>query len=767
MKTINYVIAILLAATVSFAAAPTETFYQYAVSKSASNKADLGKLKLLGVQNGLIVQHGYSSGMLDKQAVHKTDILNAINSDENQLNNLNTVNVQNGQIVLRPYSSTSIVKDVISKGPNIDVRAFMSFVQRMDVFFHLGLVDVTSSIQSAINTASANTGATVILPDGKYLTNGSLYVSSNNIVFKGLGKATITTSNPVILTFTSDVSNVTFDNITFESTSSSTGGVLGLITAVGVNLSNINFYNDTFTCNTAETNAIKIDVGAGSLDKLDIHNCTFYNNGRMGVEVINHNFDGVFRYKNIKITNNKFLNLGTASIYGQAVSLSGLGNNVIVANNNIEAAKDIAIENVGASNIVITSNTIHDLVANCISISVGWANSTYLPNNVNITNNTMQNLTGGFFQPTRIINGVIANNIITNSSHKISMQILNGVSITGNNFNVSQQIYLSALTGCSISGNTFHTITSIGGYYPYMIDCVNNSIGANNWISENIFALDIAGASIGNNITGGLFDNTACATNAQTLRIEGTSSNNAVTGVKINKGTGGTYYGQYGSATGNNFYTIDCGGVVTLTNGNITIGSANAGLATSNSTDIKLIDGAGNSAIRSLRANAWSDSQNSNFIQLGNTNDKSVLTGGSASVLSRLFISAATTQVGGQNYTTIPNPGGSPVNNFEVYDPSNNRNFAITQYGLLYNRVGSVVASASSINPLSPLFHVSGTATINTIVVPYTGFAGCIKIIPDGVWSTNITGNIALASTAVVNKKIEFCYDGSLWYPSY
>ncbi len=81
--------------------------------------------------------------------------------------------------------------------------------------------------------------------------------------------------------------------------------------------------------------------------------------------------------------------------------------------------------------------------------------------------------------------------------------------------------------------------------------------------------------------------------------------------------------------------------------------------------------------------------------------------------------------------------------------------------------VGSNVASAATITPTSGLFHVTGTTQITTINLPRTGFTGCLKTIPDGAFTTSTGGNIALASTAVVSKVLEFCYDGTSWFPSY
>ena len=84
-------------------------------------------------------------------------------------------------------------------------------------------------------------------------------------------------------------------------------------------------------------------------------------------------------------------------------------------------------------------------------------------------------------------------------------------------------------------------------------------------------------------------------------------------------------------------------------------------------------------------------------------------------------------------------------------------------------KLGANVASASSITPTGNIFHVTGTTTINTIVATPLADSKTIHIIPNGIFSTGTSGNIALASTAVVNKVLIMTYDASTakWYPSY
>ena len=80
------------------------------------------------------------------------------------------------------------------------------------------------------------------------------------------------------------------------------------------------------------------------------------------------------------------------------------------------------------------------------------------------------------------------------------------------------------------------------------------------------------------------------------------------------------------------------------------------------------------------------------------------------------------------------------------------------------------VASALTIAPSTPILFISGTTAIQTITPPpgFT-FGGQITVIPTGLFTTTTAGNIALATTAVVNKSLILTYSAttSKWYPSY
>jgi trimeric autotransporter adhesin len=80
------------------------------------------------------------------------------------------------------------------------------------------------------------------------------------------------------------------------------------------------------------------------------------------------------------------------------------------------------------------------------------------------------------------------------------------------------------------------------------------------------------------------------------------------------------------------------------------------------------------------------------------------------------------------------------------------------------------IASATSISPDVAIVFVSGTAAIDAINVPSWMEGGAqITLIPLGVFTTTTSNNIALASTAVVNRVLIMTYDAvtTKWYPSY
>ena len=85
--------------------------------------------------------------------------------------------------------------------------------------------------------------------------------------------------------------------------------------------------------------------------------------------------------------------------------------------------------------------------------------------------------------------------------------------------------------------------------------------------------------------------------------------------------------------------------------------------------------------------------------------------------------------------------------------------------------VAPTIASGTTIAPTKGITFISGAAAIATITAPspISAGGGQITLIPLGAFTTTTGGNIALASTAVVNRALIMTYDSGTakWYPSY
>lgn len=82
----------------------------------------------------------------------------------------------------------------------------------------------------------------------------------------------------------------------------------------------------------------------------------------------------------------------------------------------------------------------------------------------------------------------------------------------------------------------------------------------------------------------------------------------------------------------------------------------------------------------------------------------------------------------------------------------------------------SVIASTTSITPLTEVVEVTGTEAIETITVPLGVTDGKILfLIPDAAFTLTTTGNISIAATAVAGKVLilVWCPETGKWNPSY
>jgi len=145
---------------------------------------------------------------------------------------------------------------------------------------------------------------------------------------------------------------------------------------------------------------------------------------------------------------------------------------------------------------------------------------------------------------------------------------------------------------------------------------------------------------------------------------------------------------------------------------------------------------------------------------------------------------------GGLNIGVLGEASGSNTGNYAFYSNTtvgaNNYNLYIAGSALNYlggdicisgvistNATAPTIAASSAIAPTKMITFISGTAAPIANITPPSTIASCgggqITLLPTATWTTNTAGNIALSSTAVVNKALIMTWDGltNKWYPSY
>jgi hypothetical protein len=144
---------------------------------------------------------------------------------------------------------------------------------------------------------------------------------------------------------------------------------------------------------------------------------------------------------------------------------------------------------------------------------------------------------------------------------------------------------------------------------------------------------------------------------------------------------------------------------------------------------------------------------------------KSVTTGYYNTIIGGYTGAAAPISATGVSYTVLSDGAG---NVRTYYDASGNQ----VNYGVKATSAAApTIASATTIAPTKAITFISGVTPIATITAPspISLGGGTITLIPTGIFTTTIAGNIALASTAVVGKALLMTYDATTakWYPSY
>jgi len=88
------------------------------------------------------------------------------------------------------------------------------------------------------------------------------------------------------------------------------------------------------------------------------------------------------------------------------------------------------------------------------------------------------------------------------------------------------------------------------------------------------------------------------------------------------------------------------------------------------------------------------------------------------------------------------------------------------RHGLEYQNLGGNVTSGNTIAVIAGITHITAANLIKTITVPANYRYGWVVLIADAAFTTDLTGNIGRAITAVANTAYLFVWDGTKWYPS-
>lgn len=416
-----------------------------------------------------------------------------------------------------------------------------------------GSTDDTAAIQGAIAAAA---GKTLEFPTGTYKLTAALNISTaSGLTLRGKG-ATLASTQPIIFNFSGASSGVTFDGFKFSTSDVSSVGVSGLITGImAAALSNIRVFDCEFSAATSATNAIKFDVSnvASSLTGLEVAGSRFLNIGRMGVEIVNHTFDDLSRYEQVRIINNRFDTLGTATAFGQAVSFSGMGKNNAIVGNSISNTVDLAIELVGPWTTTVANNTIRNLPTSAVGISQGKPlSATLKPQGLVFSGNSIEGPTSGFAaQLAGMQDASVSGNVVTGNG-KFSVETSDYVTLTGNTIDVTNQVQFLTDTNVTSSGNLYANRTNTVGFNPDIQSTTLSTFTGDKFYSERGTGLLVDGTSANNTFVGCTFsnENSAAAGNALQFNGAGVTGNVVIAGRFRRTAAGGTTWAQV-STTGN------------------------------------------------------------------------------------------------------------------------------------------------------------------------------------------------------------------------
>ncbi|MCM4156131.1 hypothetical protein [Gramella sp. AN32] len=322
--------------------------------------------------------------------------------------------------------------------------------------------------------AGLKSDSNLYLLPGTYTLNSRINLRNiYNLNITGAADGVVISGNlETLIQFEEDAHNISFKNVTFNSTSSTTAiNFGGLINFSQTNAENILFDGCRFSSPKIDTNGLKFtSQGPYRSSKIMIINCIFQDIGRMAIETVNHDWDDISRFEDVTVKDCYFNNLGTTSKYGMAISLSGTGRNANILNNIIVDAKDRAIENVAWNDVVIENNSFSSV------------NNAYNPI-------TLNRRAGGSLYMTGV--AIIGNSgtVTGNAAHLNELYNCDGLEYSKNSF-YADALHLSDVKNSSFTNN-FHS--SDGGIGLYVENKSNsNTFYDNTFITIRDYADTVA-----------------------------------------------------------------------------------------------------------------------------------------------------------------------------------------------------------------------------------------------------------------------------------
>ena len=252
------------------------------------------------------------------------------------------------------------------------------------------LVTATTSeaIQAAID-AAPSTGARIILPPGDYRATARVDLTSkNHITIDGQGQANWigSSSVPNLFAVLGTCRTIRLTGINFSTTALPGNYNYGLLCTFDQSyIDGYEIDHCRFTSPNAAINLIHFlpysalsesGNGRGAMQRnIHIHHCTAINGGRAFCEVNSHvHADSRTEtyFEKFRFSHNTVTNMGTQfADYGPALSLSGMGNQVVADSNTITDTKYCGLEFVNIQQVSCTGNLFvgEQNVFNSISFS--------------------------------------------------------------------------------------------------------------------------------------------------------------------------------------------------------------------------------------------------------------------------------------------------------------------------------------------------------------------------------------------------------------